>query len=488
MRLPAPASARQLVVIFVLAGLLAFAGAAAPDAAYKDVFVGIGGCDLLVAGVAWLMARRRARAIWVLALGAGAALPVIAVAGRHDAAPSSAVFVVLLFVWIGANFPPGTSWWLLAPAAATYVYEVRTEDLGPDGWLPPLLVMLAGCVIVAETVARSMARLRIAEAGSRTRVNELRTLAEAAVALNSLDADQVMDAAVGTLLRLGHEAAALALIDDETGGLRITHAQGLIPAGAVDAVAPGDRGVTGRALHLDATVVEPDYPSAPDALPGVVAAGFRTMIATPVRSDGLVLGVLLCASKAELSPTSTDPETVELLAAHVGRALRNATDYARQELAAAYHASQASLDPLTGVGNRRHAETLLAGLQPGDTVLLFDLDHFKGVNDTLGHAGGDEVLQEFAKFLRRSVRYVDGVARVGGEEFMVVLRAIGPGAATTEPRLVEAWRATDPRTTVSAGLAVHRSDRSPADTLAAADAALYAAKRQGRDRSITASA
>lgn len=207
------------------------------------------------------------------------------------------------------------------------------------------------------------------------------------------------------------------------------------------------------------------------------------MIATPVRTDDGVVGVLLCASKHLISPIATDPEAVELLAAHVGRALHNATDFARQEMVAAYHANQARIDPLTDIGSRRHAEDLLAGLHPGDMVMLFDLDNFKAVNDALGHAGGDEVLRDFARFLKSSIRPVDGVARLGGEEFVVVWRAVGAGA-TSGLRLVDAWRATRPRTTVSAGLAIHSADQTGAATLAAADAALYAAKAQGRDRVV----
>ncbi|GAB3858975.1 hypothetical protein GCM10028801_19670 [Nocardioides maradonensis] len=479
-----PAAARQLRVIFVISGLLALAGAAAPDARSKPVFVGIGVCDLLIAALAGVTLRTRGAGLWVLLLGAGSGLPIIAVAGRYGALPSSAVFVVLLFVWIGANFPPGTSWWLLPAAAAAYLYAVGPEHLGLQDLLPPLLVMLAGCVVVAETIARAMARLRIAEAQTRARATELQTLVEAAVALNSLDVDVVLQTAVTTLIRLGHDAAAIALIDSTTGALRLTHTDGLIPRGAAAAVASGDRGVTGRALREDATVVETDYTTAPDAIPAVADAGFRTMIATPVHADDATLGVLLCASTGTGSATD-DPEVVELLAAHVGRALTNASDYARQEIDAAYHATQASVDPLTGVGNRRQAHALLAGLQPGDAVLLFDLDDFKSVNDTLGHAVGDHVLQDFARFLRSHTRPADGVVRMGGEEFMVIWRATDSDVHAPEPHFVDAWRATEPLATVSAGLCVHREGRSPEQTLAAADTALYAAKRDGRDRIVT---
>lgn len=474
-----------MVVIFAVSGALSFAGAASPASTDRAVFVGIGMCDLLVAALGWWTLRTPITGIWVLAVGAGIGLPVIAVAGRHDAMPSSAVFVVLLFVWVGANFPPGICWWLLPPAAAAYLHVVGPRGLGPEDWIPPLLVMLAGCVIVAETIARSMARLNTAEAQVRAKATQLRTLVDASTPLNSLDANLVLQAAVSTLLHLGHDAAAITLFDFKTRQLQVTHAGGDIPDGAAAAVAGGDRGITGQALRLDRTVVETDYPSMAGAIPAVAAAGFHTLIATPVRADHHILGVLLCASKDD-QPTSADPEIVELLAAHVGRALRNATDYALQEINAAYHATQATIDPLTGVGNRRHAESLLSTLEPGDTVLLFDLDHFKGVNDTFGHAAGDAVLQDFARFLQSNIRYVDGVARLGGEEFLVIRRAMGP-VTEEEPRLVEAWRATQPRTTVSAGLAVHHADRTPMATLAAADDALYAAKGQGRDRIVAAS-
>ena len=106
------------------------------------------------------------------------------------------------------------------------------------------------------------------------------------------------------------------------------------------------------------------------------------------------------------------------------------------------------------------------------------------MNDTLGHAVGDAVLTSFARFVERNVRVGDGVARIGGEEFLVVLRATQPGVEEAGLRLVDEWRATDPVTTVSAGLAVHRTGQDPSETLAAADAALYAAKHGGRDRLV----
>ena len=163
---------------------------------------------------------------------------------------------------------------------------------------------------------------------------------------------------------------------------------------------------------------------------------------------------------------------------------------ARKE--AATRAAQAALatanltDDLTGLGNRRRADALLDSLVEGDALAILDLDHFKTVNDTYGHERGDEVLHDLGLFLADAVRGVDLVARFGGEEFVVVLRAAGPSAPATIERLLEGWRRTEPLVTLSAGIAVHGAGRSVHDTFADADAALYAAKGAGRDRVATA--
>jgi GGDEF domain-containing protein len=82
----------------------------------------------------------------------------------------------------------------------------------------------------------------------------------------------------------------------------------------------------------------------------------------------------------------------------------------------------ATSDDLTGVGNRRRADELLRALVPGDAVIMIDIDHFKQVNDRLGHAAGDDVLARLGGLLREVIRDDDVVARYGGEEFVVVAR------------------------------------------------------------------
>jgi len=158
-------------------------------------------------------------------------------------------------------------------------------------------------------------------------------------------------------------------------------------------------------------------------------------------------------------------------------------------------------DPLTRVGNRRAFEATLAReiaaakAAGGDlAVALFDLDHFKSVNDVHGHQGGDLVLVAFAAILLEGARRVDSVARIGGEEFAVVL----PGADVASAKsLVERMCARlrarplevgDGKTrvvTTSAGVTgLQMGDETRDQLMARADRALYDAKAAGRDRVV----
>ncbi|MDP1806986.1 MAG: GGDEF domain-containing protein [Acidimicrobiales bacterium] len=141
-------------------------------------------------------------------------------------------------------------------------------------------------------------------------------------------------------------------------------------------------------------------------------------------------------------------------------------------------------DDLTGIGNRRRANSLLDGMQPGDGLLILDLDNFKRVNDTLGHGEGDLVLSRVGAFLHEVVRGDDSVARFGGEEFVLVLRAAGHRLPEIADRLLASWRSQGCMVTMSAGGAVHHDHQSPSDTFRLADQALYAAKAAGRDQAI----
>jgi diguanylate cyclase (GGDEF)-like protein len=137
-------------------------------------------------------------------------------------------------------------------------------------------------------------------------------------------------------------------------------------------------------------------------------------------------------------------------------------------------------DALTGLPLRGAALEALADLRVDDVVVMLDLDDLKTVNDTRGHTAGDELLTAVATHLAGSVRAGDTVARWGGDEFVVVLRAGAAGAADVVERLRQS--APSP---FSAGYAVH-SDGDGDATLRRADAALLAAKRAGGRRVMPA--
>lgn len=155
-------------------------------------------------------------------------------------------------------------------------------------------------------------------------------------------------------------------------------------------------------------------------------------------------------------------------------------------------ATEASTDPLTGLANRRSFERCFENHlaeHSGGTIAAFDIDHFKQVNDRHGHAAGDLVLKRFAALAKGMVREGDVVARLGGEEFAILLRRATPDQAlavcdrlreATQNMAMQIGGATI-RITVSGGIAPLSAEQSAEATLAAADAALYSAKRAGRN-------
>lgn len=151
------------------------------------------------------------------------------------------------------------------------------------------------------------------------------------------------------------------------------------------------------------------------------------------------------------------------------------------------------IDPLTGLYNRRyvdqHLARLFASARDTDahlTLLMFDIDRFKSVNDRFGHEIGDLALRNFADRLKANLRGVDLIARIGGEEFLVALPAVdlSAGCATAERVRRIAATATPgaPRITVSAGVStLTEADGGPKDLLRRADQAMYLAKSGGRN-------
>jgi len=190
---------------------------------------------------------------------------------------------------------------------------------------------------------------------------------------------------------------------------------------------------------------------------------------------------------------------VSMLGLEMSR-LRNILQERNRDLQVALERIQqlAITDELTGLYNRRFANDILdqqKALADRGTydfvVCMLDLDFFKHVNDAYGHPGGDAVLCQLAKILQRMVRDVDFVARMGGEEFLLVLSNTNEaGAAYAMERLRQALKTTQwegfpqLRLTLSVGISRYVSPEPWQTTLQRSDSALYQAKDSGRDRVV----
>ena len=228
-----------------------------------------------------------------------------------------------------------------------------------------------------------------------------------------------------------------------------------------------------------------------------VPAGEGSYFCLPLFSQGETAGVVhFQIVDAAASGSESLMLLVTMFSEQVGMSISNL------RLREALH-SQSIRDPLTGLYNRRYLEEMTqretrraVRSEYGLGLLILDLDHFKKINDTYGHHAGDAVLREASSFLVKSVRAEDIVCRFGGEEFVVVLpmadlKATQARAERIRSRLRELTVLHKGESlgmiTASIGVAaLPEHGTSPKELLEAADAALYLAKREGRDRVVVA--
>jgi len=252
-----------------------------------------------------------------------------------------------------------------------------------------------------------------------------------------------------------------------------------------------DEGLAGWVVRHDEPQLVNDMAHDPRGvhIPGTGEGVPQASIVVPLRVLGKVTGVLCLDRLGGRTFAEDDLETVRLFANLAAIAIQNARTYEEME-------RQAISDGLTGIHNYKHfheslrAEVSRAG-RYGETfcLLMMDLDHFKSVNDTIGHQKGDDVLRAVAGVLRSCSRESDYLARYGGEEFAMILPRTPLDEATT---LAERIRASvsqldpghpDLHVTMSIGVSAYPDSAGDADrVLGAADAALLRAKSGGRDR------
>lgn len=399
-----------------------------------------------------------------------------------------APYFFVVFIWIGVFHRPNTAIWLGPLATGAYLAPLLARPDHTRLDVTSVIVVIPVAVAAAEIISRAISglahttrrlestidELGIARSESQERADLLAAVARAARLLNSLEPRQVLRAAVDSTRDLGFDFAFISPADPDSSGRHQLYSWGLDPEAdlpeparevidrcgeARSAVACTDAEAE---LHADATISDD-----------------RSAVGSRIISGGATSAVFVGGIAGGLSAEQI--ESFELISAQAGWAMNNAERFEDERRTRRIMTDASLRDELTGVGNRRLAESLLASLKDRDALLLIDLDHFKDVNDTDGHLVGDEVLVQLGRFLREHLRSGDWAARYGGEEFLVVLAGIDLDAMATAERLQAAWRATNPRTTLSIGVAVHNSLADPRATLEEADRALYGAKRAGRD-------
>ncbi|GAP65425.1 response regulator receiver modulated diguanylate cyclase [Mizugakiibacter sediminis] len=336
------------------------------------------------------------------------------------------------------------------------------------------------------------------------------------------DLDTLLQGVIGYIYRRFHlSLATIGLIEPGSGELtlRAFAGESHVPL-ELGRTWPADRGITGRALRTGSAVFVPDVTADPEYIEGNALT--RAELVIPIRHRGQILGMLNMESPAAESFNADVRAVLDLLADQIGGVLHltmlklrlqevnSATQVMVSELAALNGklqranrrlAASAMRDTLTGIGNRRgfdfglrRAWTEARSKSQLITLLLIDVDHFKAYNDRYGHPAGDACLRSIGQTIRGSLRGHDIVcARYGGEEFAVVLRDAGVveghAVAVRICKAVEQLALPHEdtpagRVSLSVGVAsvAPTHGRRAAELVKAADAALYRAKQNGRNR------
>ena len=296
----------------------------------------------------------------------------------------------------------------------------------------------------------------------------------------------------GLAPRLGYQHVSLYLHDFDAGRLTLmqtTHQRPLeqhLPMDAAQQHLMVAVARSGRIFRTEHTPVEL-------AARGIPTRDGReydddTCLIAPLASDGRVCGVLNFSGRARTALTQDNLPLDEIFA-FLGRMLSNALAYDQAR-------TEARVDGLTGLYNVRWLmESLEKEIRRADrfktplAVLMIDLDGLKAINDSNGHAAGDCVLQHTAERITRVLRQFDSAARIGGDEFVVMLPGTNRrGARHVAERLLDSIRAdaasfrgSSLPISVSVGAAEWRTGWTASQLIDAADHAMYGAKRNGRD-------
>jgi len=505
------ASARVAVALtaLVVLGCLAYV-LTTWDQPNRALIAAIAGAGLASVPVILLLPTERiVRSPWrerFFVTWAGLLIVLIAIATAADGGPDSPLqlLFVLPLIFAALSYPPAGVLIVGAIDLVAFGAVALAEPAGTPASAFIAFVLLCTAVMCGWQAhnRRSQQRrltvatraLRRSESISRQRALEQREVA--AFGQRALGGDPVgklMQDAVSTLERvLGVDIAGVMELDADRNVLLIRAQVGL-PKGAEKIEPPAGRGSqAGYTLESDHPVIVEDWSketrfAKPEPLR---LAGTSSGVTVVIKVRGRPFAILGMQS---LKPRRFGRDDVNFLQA-IANALASAIER-RNEAEEAHH--RALHDPLTGLPNRalfedRLGRALAEQERRGSSVavVFFDVDHFKLVNDSLGHEAGDELLKAIAPRLKAALRPGDTVARFGGDEFGVLLEDVSSersatrvaeriAAALAPPFVV--WE-REHFVTASAGIAVGGVAELPATLIRDADAAMYRAKERGRAR------
>jgi diguanylate cyclase (GGDEF)-like protein len=382
---------------------------------------------------------------------------------------------------------------------------MNTILIGISAGLGALVVLLVALLVlrwrsdnstderVAEVVAGLNARMdelgqelagaleRAEEEGRRHRIfGEL---------AGSIDLDEVLSRTLEAAGALEGADAALIMLPDPQGGKPLVATLGLsVEEAERHAITGPPDGRLARSITMSYTYPELEREARSEE--GIIHAG----LAVPLPGEAATLGYLTVFTRTPgHSYSDDDVRQLETLALRAGPAIENARRFreARQ---------LADLDALTGLHNRRFFHETLARecarahrYERKLSLIVFDLDDFKDINDRIGHLAGDAVLAEAAERVRDVVRTADVACRVGGDEFAVILPESAINDADQLYRRLQNAVSSRPigqagKLFLSAGVAELRAEDDPVSFFQRADDALYRAKEAGKGRVMSANA
>jgi diguanylate cyclase (GGDEF)-like protein len=305
----------------------------------------------------------------------------------------------------------------------------------------------------------------------------------------SIDLDEVLSRTLEAAGALEHADAALVMLPDPNGGKPLVATLGLsVEEAERHAITGPPDGRLARSITMSYTY--PELEGESSGGDGVINAG----LAVPLPGDNSTLGYLTVFTRRKGHEYADDDvRQLETLALRAGPAIENARRFreARQ---------LADLDALTGLHNRRYFHETLSRecarahrYERKLSLIVFDLDDFKEINDRIGHLAGDTVLAEAAERVRDVVRTADIACRVGGDEFAVILPESSLNDADQLYRRIQNAVSSRPlgqggKLYLSAGVAELRAEDDPVAFFQRADDALYRAKEAGKGRVVSANA